>query len=62
MQFKGNVDFPRTYHVVPGDAPCYFPCQSRRAWLMVHAYAQWAFNRGPVPKGLVLQCPDYSDR
>lgn len=51
MQFPGDVDFSPEYHVVPGDAPTYFPPKSFRPGAV--GDAEWS-SMAVLPSGLVL--------
>jgi hypothetical protein len=51
MQFPGDVDFSPAYHVVPGDAPTYFPPKSFRPGAV--GDAEWS-SMAVLPSGLVL--------
>lgn len=51
MNFPGDVDFSPEYHVVPGDAPTYFPPKSFRPGAV--GDAEWS-SMAVLPSGLVL--------
>ncbi len=51
MVFPGDVDFAPAYHVVPGDAPTFFPPKSFRPGAV--GDAEWS-SMAVLPSGLVL--------
>jgi len=51
MQFPGNVDFSPEFHVVPGDAPTYFPPKTFRPGAV--GDAEWS-SMAVLPSGQVL--------